>query len=67
MWLADARGMEIRFTIFSLDAALDGGSYRAVPPDADGWTASPRLGRSFRLIRRRLDPLPWRYVLEHKP
>jgi len=62
MWLADARGMEIRFTIFT----LDGGSYRAVPPDADGWTASPRLGRSFRLIRRRLDPLPWRYVLEHK-
>jgi Uma2 family endonuclease len=63
MWLADARGMEIRFTIFS----LDGGSYRAVPPDTDGWTASPRLGRSFRLIRRRLDPLPWRYVLEHQP
>jgi len=64
MWLADARGLEIRFTIFSLE---DGGSYRAVPPDADGWTASPRLGRSFRLIRRRLDPLPWRYVLEHRP
>jgi Uma2 family endonuclease len=63
MWLADARGLEIRFTIFT----LDGNSYRAVPPDADGWTASPRLGRSFRLIRRRLDPLPWRYVLEHKP
>jgi Uma2 family endonuclease len=63
MWLADARGLEIRFTVFTLDS----GSYRAVPPDADGWTASPRLGRSFRLIRRRLDPLPWRYVLEHKP
>lgn len=63
MWLADARGLEIRFTIFT----LDGGSYRAIPPDAEGWTASPRLGRSFRLIRRRFDPLPWRYVLEHKP
>jgi Uma2 family endonuclease len=63
MWLADARGLEIRFTIFT----LDGGSYRAVSPDDDGWTASPRLGRSFRLIRRRLDPLPWRYVLEHNP
>jgi Uma2 family endonuclease len=63
MWLADARGMEIRFTILT----LEGGSYRAVPADADGWTASPRLERSFRLIRRRLDPLPWRYVLEHRP
>jgi Uma2 family endonuclease len=63
MWLADARGLEIRFTILT----LDGGSYRAVPPAVDGWTASPLLGLSFRLIRRRLDPLPWRYVLEHKP
>jgi len=62
MWLADARGVEIRFTIFT----LDGGSYQAVPPDADGWTVSPRLSCSFRLVRRRLDPLPWRYVLEHK-
>jgi Uma2 family endonuclease len=63
MWLADARGEEIRFTILTLDA----GSYRAVLPDAEGWTASPRLDRSFRLIRRRLDPLPWRYLLEHRP
>jgi Uma2 family endonuclease len=67
MWLADARGLEIRFTILTLVGNRDAGSYRAVPADADGWTASPRLGRSFRLIRRRLDPLPWRYVLEHKP
>jgi Uma2 family endonuclease len=63
LWLADARGIEIRFTIFT----LDGGAYRAVPADADTWTASPRLSGDFRLIRRRLDPLPWRYVLEHRP
>ncbi|HBL30637.1 MAG TPA: hypothetical protein DD490_27695 [Acidobacteria bacterium] len=62
LWLADARGADLRFTIFT----LDGGSYRPVAPDADGWIPSPRLGRSFRLTRRSADPLPWRYVLEQR-
>lgn len=62
LWLADARGIDIRFMIFT----LDDGAYRLVAPDADGWVTSPRLGRSLRLARRRLDPLPWRYVLEQR-
>lgn len=63
LWLADACGSELRFSIQSL---LDG-QYAAVDPDSDGWTGSPRLGGSFRLLRHpaRLGHL--RYVLEHRP
>jgi Uma2 family endonuclease len=62
LWLADARGTDLRFTIFTLDGSV----YRPIPPAADGWIPSPHLGRSFRLIRYQSDPLPWRYVLEQR-
>jgi Uma2 family endonuclease len=62
LWLADARDREIRFTIHTLQK----GGYVAAEQDTDGWAVSPRLGSSFRLLRRptRLGHL--RYVLEHR-
>jgi len=63
LWLADARGEELRFSIQS----LRDGQYVALEPDGEGWLPSPRLGGSFRLLRHpaRLGHL--RYVLEHRP
>jgi Uma2 family endonuclease len=63
LWTIDARGEQLRFTIFVLQAS---GKYAAVEPDAEEWSRSSRLGRSFRLTRRRADPFPWRYTLEHR-
>ena len=62
LWTVDARGEELRFGI----ETLRGGTYVGFEPDADGWLRSPRLGGSFRLTRRRADPFPWRYTLEHR-
>jgi Uma2 family endonuclease len=63
LWLADARGEELRFSILT----LRDGQYAALEPDGEGWLQSPRLGGSFRLLRHpaRLGHL--RYVLEHRP
>jgi Uma2 family endonuclease len=50
LWLADARGKDLSFEIWTL--GIDG--YTRVPPDApgaEGWTRSPVLGRRFRLRR----------------
>lgn len=62
LWVIDARGKDLSFEIHS----LRGGMYVSVKPDAEGWLPSPRLGGSFRLTRRREDPFPWRYTLEHR-
>lgn len=52
-WLIDAR-REDRPPRFEL-LVLREGAYEEVPPDADGWRASPTWRRSFRL-RRVVDP-----------
>jgi Uma2 family endonuclease len=63
LWLIDARQEDLRFAIHSLRA----GDYALVPPDADGWITSPRLGHAFRLVRWRRPTLgTWRYKLEIK-
>lgn len=60
LWLVDARGDTLDFRIDRLES----GTYLAVDPDADGWIASPVLGRRVRL-RRRPAPLgTWGYRLE---
>jgi len=62
LWIADARGKALRFDIH----ALEGGAYVRIPPDAAGWTRSPKLGVSFRLVRRR-DPFTgWAYRLARR-
>jgi Uma2 family endonuclease len=63
LWLVDAREEPVRFQIRSLGA----GGYATVAPDAEGWTASPRLGRRFRLERREIRPGRWTYRLEQDP
>lgn len=60
LWLADARGHQLRFSI----SCLQDGRYVAVEPDAEGWTRSPRIGGSFRLLRHLTRRRDWRYVLE---
>jgi Uma2 family endonuclease len=62
LWTADARGKDLQFRIQS----LRDGAYAAVEPDPEGWVRSPQLGLDFRLLRRRADPAPWRYTLEHR-
>jgi Uma2 family endonuclease len=62
LWLADARGGQLRFTIQSLHE----GKYQTVEPDADGWLRSARLGGRFRLVRQPTHLGHWRYVLEHR-
>jgi Uma2 family endonuclease len=47
LWLVDARGEEIQFSILTLRR----GRYEASEPDADGWTPSLQLDCSFRLTR----------------
>ena len=61
LWLVDARKKTIRFEIQCLGP--DG--YEKAEPAAEGWVQSPRLGRSFRLVRRQMRPGRWTYRLEH--
>jgi Uma2 family endonuclease len=63
LWLIDARGPEIRFSI----RRLEDGRYREVEADNEGWAASPVLQESFRLTRSRSRVGTWRYALEHRP
>lgn len=63
LWLVDARGKDLRFDFFT----LRDGRFETVPPDADGWTRSPRLSRAFHLVRQRRPGLgTWRYSLEYR-
>lgn len=63
LWLIDARHEDLRFVIHT----LRDGEYMTVPSDAEGWTPSPRLDCSFRLLRWRRPGLgTWRYKLESK-
>jgi Uma2 family endonuclease len=61
-WTVDARGKDLQFRIHS----LQDGVYAVIEPDSEGWARSPQLGLDFRLRRRRADPAPWRYTLEHR-
>lgn len=60
LWVADARGSEIRFEI----RVLEPGLYQKVEPNPDGWLLSPFLGLRVRLSRKRVDPDRWVYELE---
>jgi Uma2 family endonuclease len=62
LWLVDARQEPIRFEIQNLQE----NGYEKVAPDAAGWTRSPRLGLSFRLVRREVRPGRWVYRMEHE-
>lgn len=62
LWLADARGREIRFQIH----VLQDGSYSLVQPDSEGWLRSPTLGLEVRLTRSKTRLSTWRYRLEHR-
>jgi Uma2 family endonuclease len=62
LWIVDARGKALRFLIHS----LQDGAYVTAEPDAEGWVHSPQLACDFRLVRRRSDPSPWRYTLQHR-
>jgi len=62
LWIVDARSKDLQFRIYS----LQDGAYAVVEPDPEGWVRSPQLGLDFRLLRRRADPAPWRYTLEHR-
>ena len=58
-WLIDARGEQIRFTIFLHQPA----GY-APAPQRGGWQRSQVFNRRFRLVRRRGRMGLWRYTLE---
>lgn len=62
LWLLDARGEELRFTLHR----LAGGAYGAADSDAEGWIASAVLGKELRLHRRPGPFASWRYRLEHR-
>ncbi len=62
LWLADARGRDLRFQIHT----LRDGAYVPVEPDADGWRQSPRLGVAFRLVRQASPFTGWEYTLERR-
>lgn len=62
MWLADTRNDKVRFQIYK----LEDGKYIPVKADGNGWIRSPRLGRSFRLMRYQTPISSWYYVLEHR-
>jgi len=63
LWLVDARDEELQFEIQTLQA----GRYETVRQDPEGWSHSPGLGRSFRLIRREQPDLgACFYKLEHR-
>lgn len=61
LWVADARGKELRFEIRILEA----GGYRILPPDPDGWVVSPLFQLRFRLRREEVRPGRWWFRLEH--
>lgn len=61
LWLIDARGESIRFSLLRL--ASNG--YERVMPDVRGWARSPRLGVRFRLARWEPRPGCRGYRLEH--
>lgn len=62
LWLADARRRKVSFQIHTLEE----GKYVPVEADAEGWTPSPRLGLSFRLLRLQSSISTPHFVLEHK-
>jgi Uma2 family endonuclease len=62
LWIADARGKDLRFEIHTLES----GAYVRMEPDAEGWLHSPRLGVSFRLIRRPAPFVVWDFTLERR-
>lgn len=62
LWLADARGKDLRFEIHTLASGI----YRKVEPDAEGWLRSLRLGASFRLVRRPAPFVGWDFRLERR-
>jgi Uma2 family endonuclease len=62
MWTVDARDEELSFRI----STLQDGKLVPVPPDVEGWTKSPLLGRAFRLLRFRTELSTWDYVLESR-
>ncbi|MDP9122317.1 MAG: Uma2 family endonuclease [Acidobacteriota bacterium] len=63
LWLVDARGREPELTVHS----REDGTYREVPPDAQGWRRSQVLALSCRLVRHPTRLSTWRYELEHSP
>jgi Uma2 family endonuclease len=60
LWLVDTRKEPLRFDIHLLQE----GRYVRVEPDAEGWSRSERLSRSFRLTRRKTPVGTWGYRLE---
>jgi len=62
LWIADARGKALRFNIHT----LEGGAYTLVRPDVTGWSRSPLLGLSFRLLRHPAPFNGWDYTLERR-
>lgn len=62
LWLTDACRKKLRFEILT----LAGSEYQKVEADAEGWIRSPRLGRTFRLLRTERRPGIWSYRLESK-
>jgi Uma2 family endonuclease len=62
LWIVDARGAKVKFEIQTLQK----GKYVPVEADHEGWTSSPCLGLSFRLLRLRTPMSTPHFVLEHK-
>jgi Uma2 family endonuclease len=62
IWRVDLQDGGLHFRIHSLQDS----NYAVIEPDPEGWVRSSELGLDFRLLRRRADPAPWRYTLEHR-
>lgn len=62
LWLVDARGAEVDFTIHT----LAGATYPPVPATGD-WQPSPLLDRQVRLTRSAVRASRWTYRLETRP
>lgn len=62
LWTVDARGEELLFLI----QVLTGEGYVPQATDAEGWVASPLLGRLCRVSRRKTEVSRWTYRLEVK-
>ncbi|HYU32956.1 MAG TPA: Uma2 family endonuclease [Thermoanaerobaculia bacterium] len=61
LWLADCR-TDLAFEIHTLGRA----GYEQQPADPEGWSRSPLLDRSVRLVRRRNELSRWVYDLESR-